>query len=259
MLFDWLRKDRFPDALRAFGLHRCAMSGESLCIGLAPNSEYSLLPLQNIPAAPVSVCFFDAPLQADLVHAFVSSPRAATVAHLVIGTSHDYAKHRARGYDMTQAVAALKGTRLPMLKRLSLGDMEMLYNGHRLFGTIGDISHVFQIAPALTELRVHGHFTLAGPNRHPHLATLEVEVDDIGVTGGPLDQQTVSNLMLSDFPSLTCCDLDLSEDPPEVRYSIPPEFFSPQRSPLLRSLAINSLTAEAAVQLEKWKALRGIG
>ncbi|MFC3181685.1 hypothetical protein [Cypionkella sinensis] len=40
-------------------------------------------------------------------------------------------------------------------------------------------------------------------------------MDDIGVTGGPLNQQTVSNLLLSDFPALTACALDFGEDAPE--------------------------------------------
>jgi hypothetical protein len=223
MRLDWLRRDHFANTLKTYGLHRCAMAGQTLCVGLGPDPAYRLTPLQAVPATIASISFLDAPLQADLIRAFATSPRARRIEHLVIGTSHDYAKHRAAGYDMTQAVAALHGASLPMLKRLSLGDMEMLFNGHRLFGSLGEISPIFQTAPALTELHMHGHFTLSSPAHHRHLTKLEVEVDDIGVTGGPLDQQTVSNLLLSDFPALTACALDFGEDAPEGGYQIPAE------------------------------------
>ena len=160
---------------------------------------------------------------------------------------------------MTAAIEALKGARLPMLRRLWLMDIEKLSKAHRLFGTIGEISHVFQIAPAMDKLRLHGNFTPAEPTHYKRLAVIEVEVDDTGATGGPLDQRTVFNLMLPDLPGLAHCDLDLSDDPPEFHYHIPDAFLPPQHFPLLQSLAINSLTAKSAIQLEDWQAKQGMG
>ena len=258
MLLDRFRRDPFPAALREYGIERCSIAGQSVCIGLAPGSEYGRLPLREVPDAPRWVCFFEAPRQADLIRAFVTSPRARNVERLAIGTSHDYAQKRCIGYDMSAAVAALKGAKLPSLKRLSLGDMEMLFNGHRLFGTLGDIAHVLDVAPKLEELCLHGHFALQIPGLHTRLRSLAVEVEDIGVTGCPLDQRTVSNLLLCDFPALAACDLDLNDDDPEFRYTIPDAFLSEKTFPALELLRINTLTEEADAQIEAWKARRGV-
>lgn len=258
MFLDWFRPDPFPAALRAYGMERCSTTGECVCIGLAPSADHGLLPLHEVPDSASWVCFLEAPRQADLIRAFVASPRARTVERLVIGTSHDYAQNRSVGYDMAAAVAALEGAKLPALKRLSLGDMEMLFNGHRLFGTLGDVTAVFDIAPQLEELRLHGHFALRRPVRHARLRSLLVEVEDIGVTGGPLDQETVSNLLLSDLPSLAECTLDLNDDHPEFLYAIPDAFLSGSRFPALRSLHVDTLTPEASARIEAWKARRGV-
>lgn len=255
---DWFRPDPFPAALRAYGMERCSMAGQSMCIGLAPSADHGLLPLHDVPAAPGWVCFLEAPRQADLIRAFAASPRARTVERLVIGTSHDYAQKRSGGYDMAAAVAALEGARFPALKRLSLGDMEMLFNGHRLFGTLGDVAAVFDIAPHLEEISLHGHFALRRPVRHARLRSLLVEVEDVGVTGGPLDQETVSNLFLSDLPSLAECTLDLNGDYPEFLYTIPDAFLSGSPFPALQLLRINTLTPEANARIEAWKAKRGV-
>lgn len=254
----WFRPDPFPAALRAYGLERCSIAGQSVCIGLAPDAGHDLLPLHEVPDSASRVCFLEAPRQADLIRAFAASPRARTVERLVIGTSHDYAQKRSIGYDMAAAVAALKGARLPALKRLSLGDMEMLFNGHRLFGTLGDVTPVFDIAPRLEELSLHGHFALRRPVRHARLRALLVEVEDIGVTGGPLDQETVSNLLLSDLRSLAECALDLNDEHPEFLYAIPEAFLSGSPFPALRRLRINTLTPEASARIEAWKAKRGV-
>lgn len=255
----WFRPDPFPAALRAYGMERCSTAGQSVCIGLAPDPDHGLLPLREVPDAPGWVCFLEAPRQAELIRAFAASPRARTVERLVLGTSHDYARKRSVGYDMGAAVAALAGARLPALKRLSLGDMEMLFNGHRLFGTLGDVTAIFDIAPRLEELGLHGHFALRRPVRHARLRSLLVEVEDVGVTGGPLDQETVSNLLLSDLPSLAECALDLSDDHPEFLYAIPDAFFSGSPFPALRHLRIDTLTSEANARVEAWKAKRGVG
>ncbi len=229
-----------------------------MCVGLAPDPDGKRLPLDSIPAKPRRIGFFDAPLQADLIRAFLNGPRARWLEYLFIGTSHDYAAKRPAGYDMTAPVAALKGASLPALKGLSLGDMECLFNGHRMFGTLGDITYVFDAAPALTRLWLQGHFRLPAPVRHSRLEELCVEVDDIGITDGPLNQVTVSSLLSSTFPNLATCDLDLEVADEDALYTLPAAFLTKAAFPALRVLHVNALTPPSGADLAAWKGLRGL-
>ncbi len=256
---DRFRSNPFEHALRRYGLERCSMSGNALCIGLKPHPEYNRVALDAVPEAPSWVCFLEAPEQADLIRAFVSGPQARTVERLIIGTSHDYDAKRS-GYDMTNAIAALKGARLPALKRLVLGEMELLFNGHALYGSLGDITHIFDAAPQLDELELCGRFSLKTPMRHEWLRTLSVSVfSDIGIGDGPLSQDTVSYLLLSHFPRLTTCSLHLDETPPDVGFSIPEEFFARPRFLAMQSFSIDALTPESEARMKEWVARRSLG
>lgn len=253
------RPHRFDRALRDYGFSRCSMSGNALCIGLKPHPEYNRVALDAVPEAPTWVCFLEAPEQADLIAAFVTSPQARTVERLMIGTSHDYDAARS-GYDMAKAIAALKDARLPSLKRLVLGEMELLFNGHALYGSIGDITHIFEAAPNLEELELCGCFSLKGPVRHEWLRMLSISVfSEIGIGGGSLSQETVSHIVLSDFPRLTTCSFHLDETPPEISFSIPEEFFARPRFLALQSFSIDALTPEADMRMKEWMASRRVG
>jgi len=256
---DRFRPNRFDRALRDYGLSRCSMSGNALCIGLKPHPEHSRIALDTVPEAPTWVCFLEAPEQADLIRAFATGPQARTVEKLIIGTSHDYDAKRS-SYDMTNAIAALKGARLPALKRLVLGEMELLFNGHALYGSLGDITHIFDAAPQLEELELCGGFSLKTHVRHEWLRTLSVSVfSDIGIGDGPLSQDTVSHLMLSHFPRLTTCSLHLDETPPDVGFSIPEEFFASPRFLAMQSFSIDALNSESKARMKEWMARRRVG
>ena len=256
---DRFRPNGFEHALRRYGLERCSMSGSALCIGLKPHPEYNRVAIDTVPDTPRWVCFFEAPEQADLIRAFVAGPQARTVERLIIGTSHDYDAKRS-GYDMANAIAALIGARLPALKRLVLGEMELLFNGHALYGSLGDITHIFDAAPQLDELELCGRFSLKAPVRHEWLRQLSANVfSDIGIGDGPLGQDTVSHLLLSHFPRLAHCALHLDEMPPEVRFSIPDEFFTRPRFLAMQSFSIDALVPESETRMKEWMARRRVG
>jgi hypothetical protein len=259
MIFAALGRSRFPRALRDDGLARCSVSGSTVWIGLGPNPGYGRAPLEDVPTAPRSVFFVEAPLQAELIRAFARSRAALTVEHLVIGTSHDYAgSKRCIGYDMAAAVGALADARLPVLTRLSLGDMEMLFNGHRLLGTIGEIGHVFAAAPALEQLDLNGHFALSAPVRHERLRRLGYQNEDVGISGGPVSQETFSNLLSCSFPRLTALQIDHDDDALDPRYAIPEAFFAGPAFPALETLVMNHLEGEVEARLSEWKKARGL-
>lgn len=258
-MIPFLGASRFARALRRIGLARCSVSGSAVWIGLGPHREYGRAPLEAVPKAPRALFFVEAPLQVELIRAFARSREARTVEHLVIGTSHDYASSkRCIGYDMAPAVAALAGARLPALTRLSLGDMEMLFNGHRLFGTIGEIGHVFAAAPALETLDLNGHFVLAAPVGHERLRTLTYQNEDVGISGGPVSQETFSNLLSSSFPRLATLRIDHDDDESEPRYAIPEAFFTGTGFPALVSSVMNHLEPEAEGRLAAWRRERGL-
>lgn len=154
---------RFARAVEDYGLARCCITGSTIWIGLRPDPEYRRAPLAAVPQAPRSLRFVEAPDQAELACALAASAEAASLEQLMIGTSHDYISNRPVRYDMS---AAFRGTRWSALKHLSLGDMELLFNGHAYCGKLGDVTDVLDAAPQLDELRLRGEFTLRSPVRH---------------------------------------------------------------------------------------------
>ena len=253
------RRSRFVRALERYGFGRCSLSSSgSLWIGVPPNPEYGRRPLEIVPQAPKSLLFVEGPEQANLVAAFAISREASTVERLMIGTTHDYiTSERPTPYDFSSVVAALKSASLPALRRLSLGDMEQLFNGHVYYGRVGDITHVFDIAPNLEELAVCGCPIVTRPVQHDLLATFQVRADDIGVSGGALSQQTVSNILCSRFPRLRTLELSLDEE--EVQpYEVPEAFYASNGFPLLERFGMDWLKTDAELRLSEWAAERNL-
>jgi hypothetical protein len=248
----------FARAVEDYGLANCSTTGETIWLGLRPSPEHRRAALLAVPQAPRSLCFVEAPDQTALIAALAASAEAASLEHLMIGTSHDYIPNRPIRYDMSAAVAALRGARWPALKHLSLGGMELLFNGHAYYGKLGDVSDIFDAAPQLEELRLHGQFMLRGPVRHDRLKDLSVFVDDIGVSGGPLTQDTVSNLLLSDVPALSKVCLSLEDGDREADYLIPDAFFEGSRLSALTAYEMDCVAPEDNTRLAGWKSARGL-
>jgi hypothetical protein len=258
-MFSFLqRRSRFARALESFGLARCSWSNGQLWVGLPPNADYRRTPVDHIPERPGAVLFAEGPEQAELVAAFAAGPEARAVEHLMIGTTHDYIRpDRPLPYDMSGAVAALAAAKMPALERLSLGAMERLFNGHGYYGRLGDVTFVFEIAPNLVSLDLSGHFDLARPVRHDRLETLAVDVDEVGVSGGPLTEETVAHILSSRFPRLRECELALDADdaPP---YAIPEVFLAGTGFAALEAFSMEGLSPEAERRLEAYKSARNL-
>jgi hypothetical protein len=136
--------------------------------------------------------------------------------------------------------------------------MELLFNGHAYYGKLGDVTHVFEAAPQLDELRLRGQFTLRSPVRHASLRDISVIVDDIGVSGGPLGQDTVSFLLSSDFPTLSRVGLSLDDGDRAADYAIPDDFFTGSRLPALTVFDMDCLASATHERLAAWKRERGV-
>jgi len=237
---------------------RCSISGSELWIGLPPDSDRGRLVIERWPEAPKSVLFVEGPEQGELVAAFVASPFAEAVENLMIGTSHDYiGTDHPPPYDFSGAVAALKGATLPALKRLILGDMELLFNGHGYHGRLGDITHVFDIAPQLEELRICGNAEISRPVRHDLLRRLVVTVDDVAGHCEPWSESSFENLLASRFVRLAECDLSLEADG-VAPYRIPEIFFSGVGFAALEAVSVDCLADGDATRFSAWKAGRGL-
>lgn len=247
----------FARALGAYGLERVSRSGEILWVGLGPHPDYRREAVAAVPPTR-GIRFVEAPAQAALVAALAASPEAETVESLSIGTSHDYARKEGAGYDHSAAIAALAGGRWPRLTELSLGDMERLFNGHCYYGRVGNITPVFEAMPRLEVLRLYGWFALERPVRHGRLKSLSVMLDDIGVSGGPLSQETLDHLLSFRLPRLEGLDLSLDEADVEDEYTIPEAFYAGDGFPALRQMQVDRISEETAERLIAWKAGRGI-
>lgn len=264
MSFSFLsRKTRFAHALEAYGLENCSLSPKThaLLVGLKARKDYPFLPLVEIPKAPRFISFFEAPIQAELIGELMRSPEAKTLEHLFIGSSHDWPGTSGphdpnEAFNMTAAVSALAGGRLPALTELTLGDMEMLFNGQRLTGTLGDVAPVFEAAPNLRQLSLTGSYTLSRPVRHERLETLSAEQSDIGCWSDPPDQATITYLFSSILPRLTRLSLRI-DDWEEVAFDLPETFFSDDGFPGLVQIDFNKPKEKAAAHLKEWAARRG--
>lgn len=266
---DWLarplapRPSRFARALAAYGYGNCLMDERSVWIGTDGSRDWPLAKrvLQH-PVKPYTA-FLEAPVQAELIAAFLASPDALQVEELFIGTSHRYPLQRTgdpRHFDMSAAVATLAGASLPALRTLSLGDLDDRDGGLRLFGTIGDIGHVFAAAPALQELSLFGNFALGRPARHDRLQALWAQFDHFGITGEPITQETFGNLLASRFPQLRTLSLDLDEGggAEDDTLTIPEIFFDPAHLPSLAALDLDRIAPASRARLDAFMRERGI-
>ena len=252
------RRSRFVRALQTYGLERCSMTPGQLWVGRPPDPEHRHAPVDGVPPPLRSVCFVEGPEQAGLIAALAVSPEAETLEHLMIGTTHAYiGPGRPTPYDISAAVAALAGATMPALTRLVLGDMERLFNGHAYYGRVGDVTHAFDMAPGLLALRICGCMTLSRPVSHARLEGWHVDVDDIGVAGGPLSQDTVSNILGSRLPRLRTLELALDEDDVQP-YDVPEPFFADNGFPALERFGMDCLTPDAERRLRAWAAGRAL-
>lgn len=248
---------RFEDALRDYGYSRCSLAGATLFIGLGHEEGYDRQPIDGMPAGATRFLFVEAPRQADLIARFLASDDVNRAEHLFIGTSHDYARARPpEGYDFHLAVAALAGGRFPSIRTVSLGDMELLFNGHRGYGSLGDIAPVFDALPNMVDLELFGNFALSRPVRHDKLKTIAVWVDDVGVSGGRLSRETVTNLLSSSFPALEEIDLDLEDGDEGLVYSLPEAFPAGKILPALQAFSMTNLSPEDAERVARWREAR---
>ena len=248
-------RSSFRQALEAAGLGRCSISGKDLWVGLPPDPDHNRLPVLAVPEAPRSVLFVEGPEQVQLITALADSPEATTIENLMIGTSHDYIPSRRTPYDFSAAMAALMNAKMPALKRLIVGEMELLFNGHGYYGHLGNITDLVRVAPNLAELHMCGRAVFTRPIRHDRLQVLSLVADDIAGNSGATAPETVSNLLSSHFPEMTQLHLSLGADA-APSYSIPEAFYSGVNMPSLRDVEVDCLEPVHRERLEKWKADR---
>lgn len=251
------RRSSFAPALRQYGFDRCSVSGTTLLIGLGPDDRYRRRPMSEASIALPTVSFLEAPEQAELIAAYCASSEALALRSLMVGTSHDYKVKDGTRHRCHDAVAALSKAQFPALKTLSLGDMEKLFNGSSVFGKLGDVAGIFEVAPQLDDLSLHGNFELNRPVRHATLRRLSVWVQEIGSTEGPLSQRTVDSLLLSSFPRVTDISLQL-EEWDVTDYTIPEPFFTRNGFPALKRFEIDTIVPDELARLSRWKIERGL-
>lgn len=180
-----------------------------------------------------------------------------TVENLMIGTSHDYIPSHQAPYDFSAAIAALKDARMPALRRLIVGEMELLFNGHGYYGHLGDVTDLFDIAPSLAEFHICGSATVRRPVQHDNIELLSIVADDIAGNSGATAPETVTNILASHFAKLNRLNLSLEADEAQS-YGIPEVFYAGTNMPSLREIEIDCLVPEHEERLKRWKADRHV-
>ena len=250
----------FEQALAEYGYENCSCENERLFIGLGPKDIGQ--PVTELSDAFTYVCFFAAPEQVALLQDFVNSEFAQHVTHLFIGTSHDYAERVSTGrvalelpYYFDKAIDVFKGAHLPALKWLSIGDMELLFNGQALHGYAGDISPVFPACPNLETLEVWSMFRMDQIVDHAAIQEIGIEADGLCMvkeTDEQVDAQSVTNLLSSRFENLRVLELDIPETD-TTQYTIPEAFFEQPSMPALKILNLGGFGDHIANQMDIWQ------
>ena len=245
-------KTSFQTALAAYGVENCARSGSTILIGL-PAKHGNFAPVETVFDLGSRFSFLAAPAQADVIQAFANSQESQQAEFIALGTTSLFAEtNRAGGYDITAAVQALASANLAHLKHLSLGEMEMLANGHPLYCQCGDIGSLIQSAPHLRRLSIFGSFDLAQPLSHPELEHIEIDVDDIAGSAGELDQTTFNNMLTGDMPKLRQLTIDM-DDEPDARLTLPSAFTDRLTLPALRQVHIGNLDDIGRTWIEEFQ------
>lgn len=82
-----------------------------------------------------------------------------------------------------------------------------------------------------------------------------MQVDDIGVSGGPLSQASVDNILTSRFPRLRTLELALDEGEAQP-YGVPEAFFVDNGFPALECFGMDRLKPDVEPRLRAWAAER---
>lgn len=225
---------------RELSVQTGAGGGIHCFVGVPADMGQGRVPFTTMPATPTGFSFLAGGGQAQLVAAFMASPYASSVESLEIGSS-SYGLGRG-GLDYGGCVRALSGADLPSLRQLHLGIFELFSNSHGAYGSIGDITSTLQGLPQLTQLGLHGLFTLTRPPALPHLRMLTLDIDD-PVTGhdlGPPDARTVALLLSGTMPEVREIHILMSWPPPPgtAPWRLPPTFLRGENVPRLEHLSL---------------------
>lgn|GEM_PF-2612318 len=249
----------FQNDLIRYGLHKFSQKGDRVLVGLGVDKGAGRDATGMLGPHIEAISFLEAFEQVALIESFAASPYAATVKRISIGTSHDYAQGYNPPYDFAPAIVAFGTGTYPALEVLALGDMEKLFNGHSYYGKLGGVDDVLVACPALRELSLYGQAVLSKPITHKRLEKLTLWADEIGLSGGPIDPDTVTAFLTSDLPRLAEADFELDEGDRDFLYDLPEAFLSGRTLPRLKALNIDCLMPQSEAALEDWRARRGRG
>jgi len=237
---------KLPENERCFqgnsGKHVNWQLGECF-FGIPPYELYGREPLNSIPKSAVGFHFYLGADSAKILSAFCSSVYSNNVECLAVGDS-SYASQNGRNYyqrDYEQVIKVLEDKYFPKLRFLSLGIWQLFSNSHSLYGVLGDITQLLKNNSHIEELTLGGNFTLAERVEFTNLKELTINLDDpiTGINGGYISQDTLENLLSSNFPNLEVAWIDLDCEDNEYEYVIPDIFLSAKNVPKLKQCEFN--------------------
>jgi hypothetical protein len=188
--------------------------------GVPTDELYGRKPLVSIPGDSRGFHFYLGADQQRLFDSFLNSDLPQSTTSLHVGNS---CYRLGKGRDYSQLTASLLAREFPNLKALELGVWQLFSNSHCAYGNVGTIDGLGLKMPELRNLSIYGNFLLHHPFSIPQLEKLHITVDDpvTGMNGGPLDIDSVSNVLSSSFPNLRELSVDLGMEDETLCYSVP--------------------------------------
>jgi len=205
--------------------------------GVPKDKFFGWTPLKKLPKFVSGFNFYLGSDCLELLIAFSKSDYIDELEVLRIGNS-SFNYGRVDNY--SELVKTLEKKNFPNLKVFELGIWELFCNAHCSYGKLGDITKLLKNMPNLEYLRLGGNFELSSPIEIDKLTELTVNLDDdvTGINGGYITNETLSNLLNSNFPELKKAWIDLECENNDYGYSLPDVFLSGEKIPKLKKLEI---------------------
>lgn len=206
--------------------------------GVPQHDYFGWTRLDGVPEGTNRFFFYLGGDAVELLTAFSASNYTTTVEYLTVGGS---SFNHGGGFDYSKIVSALAKSHYPNLKHLALGVWELFSNSHCVYGTLGDITDLLHRMPNLEHLTLGGSFQLTDTFEFGQLRELTVNLDDYvtGINGGFITNETLGNLLNSNFPCLEEIWMDLECNENDYEYRIPDAFLSGRTAPKVNVCEFN--------------------
>ena len=194
--------------------------------------------LSYIPEETKGLYFYLGSDIKDLLRQIAKLDLANNIEYLTIGTTNFHKYNTPLDYAEISKV--LSNSSFPNLRFFEYGIDEVSYNGHSLYGNLGNITCALENMPKLEKLYLFGNFELSKSLKFNNLSTFEILMNNwvTNINGGRISNNTIQNLLSSNFSELSLLSLNLDFNDEIFEYSLPEIFLTGRNIQKLKHLEI---------------------